>query len=279
MNKLLPIIIFTAFLSCNNNDNKIPPNENKVKTDNTKANDKSLNEVFKVDPKALTKDHMTWYTYTYYTIHLSQDFIGLDTDSVPIDKLTFLKKFQLGKQIPIKVRMLEGKPVYKLYNLNTSDESIKSTIEGMAATEIAHFKMEGTEMPDFNFTDINGNRYNKASTKGKLMVVKCWFIHCVACVKEFPDLNRLVDENKDSPDLLFVSLAMDSKQELQKFLKTKEFKYAVVPDAKSYMVDELGIAGFPTHLLINGEGKIIKVVSRIEDLIPFLNRERAKIRG
>lgn len=277
MKKFFQIVLITTLLSCNYNEKKNPTVDDKFKADNINANDKKLNEIFDVDPKALTKDYMTWYTYTYNTIHLSQDFIGLDIDSIPIDKLTFLKKFQSGTQIPIKVRMLEGQPVYKLYDLGSTDESIKRTIEGMAATEIAHLKMEGTVLPDFNFTDIDGNRFSKALTKGKLMVVKCWFIHCVACVKEFPELNKLVDDNKDNTNLLFLSLAIDSKEELQKFLKTKEFKYAVVPDAKSYMVDELGISAFPTHLLINGEGKIIKVVNRIDDLIPSLIQEQSKI--
>ena len=196
-----------------------------------------------------------------------------------IDKTTFLNKLMTGNVVAFKIKLLQGETVYILFKLHSNDESIKATVKQMASTDMEHFKMEGTKMPEFNFTDLNGKNFDNSSTKGKIVVLKCWFIHCVACVKEFPDLNRLVDENKDSPDLLFVSLAMDTKQELQKFLKTKEFKYAVVPDAKSYMVDELDIAGYPTHLLINGEGKIIKVVSRIEDLIPFLNRERAKIRG
>jgi cytochrome oxidase Cu insertion factor (SCO1/SenC/PrrC family) len=96
--------------------------------------------------------------------------------------------------------------------------------------------MEGTKMSEFNFIDLNGKNYDKSSTKGKIVVLKCWFIHCVACVKEFPELNKLVDENKNRNDILFISLAMDSKQDLIKFLKTKEFKYNVIPEMKSYRV-------------------------------------------
>lgn len=279
MHKVFQVFILSVLFSCNSIENKNVHNDSKSKSDNSEAKNENFNEEFKIDAEALTKDFMTWYTYTYYKVRLSQDFIGLDTDSLKIDKLAFLNRLQIGNQIPFKIKMLQGQPVYKLYNLNSSDESIKTTIKQMASTEIAHLKMEGTEIPDFNFTDLKGNNYTKSSTKGKLMVLKCWFVHCTACVKEFPELNKLVDENKNVPEVLFVSLAMDSKQDLQNFLKTKEFKYAVVPNTKNYMVDKIGITEYPTHLLINNNGKIIKVVNRIEDIIPFLNREKSKMRS
>jgi hypothetical protein len=59
----------------------------------------------------------------------------------------------------------------------------------MASTEMAHFKMEGTPIPGFNFTDLNDKVYNQSTTRGKIVILKCWFIHCVACLKEFPELN------------------------------------------------------------------------------------------
>jgi thiol-disulfide isomerase/thioredoxin len=219
---------------------------------------------------------MTWYNYTYYNVRLSQDFIGLDIDSIKIDKTAFLNKLMLGNAVAFKTKILRGKPVYQLFNINSADESIKATVKQMASTEMRHYKMEGIEIPEFNFTDLNGKVYNKLSTTGKKVVLKCWFIHCVACVKEFPELNKLVDENHGRDDILFISLAMDSKQDLIKFLDTRKFKYAVIPEMKNYMVDKLNVTEYPTHLLIDGNGKIIKVVNRIDDLTPFLNKENSK---
>ena len=69
---------------------------------------------------------------------------------------------------------------------------------------------------------------------------------------------------------------MDPKKDLLTFLKTKEFKYAVIPETTSFMVDKMHINMFPTHLLIDRNGKILKVVNDIQDLIPFLNKEKLK---
>ena len=271
---LLLIATIHFQISCNSVDKK--ENSAKEKTTNSEVADLVLNQTFNTDWNTLTKDYMTWYKYTYHTVRLSQDFIGLDIDSIKIDKRTFLNKLETENVVAFKTKILEGQSVYQLFKLNSNDRSIKATIKQMASTEIEHLKMEGVEIPDFNFTDLNGKIYNKSSTKGKIVVLKCWFIHCVACVKEFPELNKLVDENHGRNDILFISLALDSKDSLLNFLKTKDFKYATVPNMMNYLTNKLNITEYPTHLLIDGNGKILKIVSRIDDLIPFLNNQTGK---
>lgn len=264
-------LIAIIYFSCDNIDKK--KNSTKGHTIDSASSDSSENRAFTTDWTKLTKDYMTWYSYTYYNIRLSQDFIGIDIDSQKIDKETFLSKLMNENVVAYKTKILEGKPVYQLFKLNSNDENIKATSKQRASTEFEHFKMEGTEIPDFSFIDLNGTVYNKGNTKGKTLVLKCWFIHCVACVKEFPELNKLVDKYRKNSDVLFISLAMDSKEELSKFLQTKIFKYATVPEMESYMTDKLNITQYPTHLLVGKNGKIEKVVNSVDDLKPFLERE------
>ena len=268
MNKLLTsllLILSYSMLSCNSGEVSQIPQPN--------SDD---NKIFQLDREKLTTDYTSWYNYAYYNVRLSHDFIGLDADSIIIDKSAFLNKLEKGKFVALRTRMYNGKPVYKLYEIRSDKKNMEGTIIQMAQIEMAHVKMEGEELPAYNFTDLKGKTYDNNSTKGKLLVVKCWFIACVACVKEFPELNQLVEENKDREDVLFVSLAMDPKQNLVNFLNTKEFKYAVIPETKSFMIDGMHINMFPTHLLIDRNGKILKVVNDIQDLIPFLNIEKMK---
>lgn len=275
MKKLLLFLLFLNF-SCKNNDYK--NSINKLQKNNYKEiKDKNSNEVYKINAKEITKDFKTWNNYNVYNIQLSQDFIALDIDSSKIDKLTFLKKLKLGNSIPLKIKMLQGQPTFKLFNSDSKDKDIQNAVIQIASLEIDHLNMEGKILPDFNFTDINGNNYNKTSTKGKLIVLKCWFVNCGVCVKEFPELNKLVEENKKIQNILFISLALDSKKDIQNFLKKKEFKYAVVPNAGNYITNKLDITMYPTHILINSKGEIIKVVNRIDDLIPFLIKEKLKM--
>ena len=50
--------------------------------------------------------------------------------------------------------------------------------------------MEGTQFPKFSFKDLNGNLVSNESMKGKIIVIKCWYIHCTPCIKEFPQVNQ-----------------------------------------------------------------------------------------
>ena len=260
---ILLLILLNFLFSCTSADKRSNSTEYKSKT----------NQVYNVDTAEITKDWMTWYTYTYYNIRLAQNFIGLDTDSSRINKATFLQKLLTGNFIALKTAKEENNPVYKLYKLKNAITDIQNTTEQMAQDAITLSGFEGKELPEYHFIDLNGKSYDKKNTEGKLLVIKCWFINCVACVKEFPDLNRLVDKYKERNDIEFISLASDSKQDLISFLAKRNFKYAVIPESKGYMSDKLIVNAYPMHLLVDRKGKIIKATNSINDLLPSIEKE------
>lgn len=229
--------------------------------------------VVPVDASALAKDFTSWYNYTYTNIRLAQDFIGLNVDDAIIPKADFLKQLEAGKVIPVKTESRQGIPAYKLFRPLHMDNDVRLTLQQMAATEMEHLNMEGRTLPDYDFEDLSGRRYNKATTLGKTVIVKCWFINCLACVQEFPALNGLVGSLKHKEGLLFLSLASDNRQALSSFLKKKPFRYAVVPNQGDYMSEKLGISAYPTHLLVNRSGKIVKVTNSLDDMLPFIKKE------
>jgi len=214
---------------------------------------------------------MQWWTYHYNNIILSSSFIAIDDSSKIIGKGEFLKKLTSGDFIPLKLISEDSIPRYQLFKLDqTSDPDIRSTIKNTSSTEYAHFAMEGKDFPKFSFKDLNGIEYNNENTKGKIVIVKCWFIACHACVAEFPRLNEIVQEYQNRNDILFISLALDSKEKLNQFLSQKTFNYAVVADQEQFINNELRINSYPTHLIIDRIGKIFKVVNRAGEMISAL---------
>jgi thiol-disulfide isomerase/thioredoxin len=246
-----------------------PPRTETTNTDGAVAADTD----FATDVAALQRSYPDWYRYTYYNIHLAQDFVGLDADSSVVEKPEFLAKLTDGNYIPIKVASRNGTPYYRLYRLESQQSSIQSTIRQLAGYEIANTAMEGNPLPAYGFTDLEGKRYDPTTTRNKVLVLKCWFIGCVACVEEFPELNQLVEKYRAHPDVAFVSLAMDSPPLLRAFLTRKPFGYAVVPNMEKYMENSLGIRMYPTHILVDRAGTIVKVTNSVEDLEPFLEKQ------
>lgn len=231
-----------------------------------------------VDPLIIQKNFMEWWTYQSGNIMLSSDFIALDLDFKIIEKEAFLKKLSEGYTIPIRLQASDSLVYYKLYPLeSTSDSNIKPTISTSAIEEYEHFKMEGTKFPEFKFVDLEGKVLTNESIKNKIVVIKCWYIHCAACIKEFPQVNALAEKYKDRSDILFLSLAEDTPEQLKVFLARKPLSYSVVPNQKKFMNETLLLNAFPTHFILNKQGFVAKVLMNFESLEAALEIESKKL--
>lgn len=213
-----------------------------------------------VEPSKILDDVMHWLYYDRDYLRLSEDFIAYDQTLKPITKDRLLEKVASGGYLPLRLISDNGSIIYKLYKMPVSTKpDIKAVIKDYGATRYKYYQKEGKKLPHFNFVDLNGKKYNEASTKGKIVVFKFWFVACLPCIQEMPELNKLVANYKNRKDILFVSLALDDKKKLRDFLKKTRFDYAVVPDQESYISNILKINAYPTHLIINKKGLVAKV--------------------
>ena len=227
-----------------------------------------------IDPIQIQKNFSEWSVYQSKNIMLSRDFVALDFLSKEISKETFLSELTNGNFIPIRLKSEDSFYYYKLFQIEpNSDTSIKATINQIGFDALKNYKMEGTAFPKFSFKDLNGNEVSNETMKGKIIVIKCWYIHCTPCIREFPQVNRLTEEYKDRKDILFISLAEDSPEQLKAFLARKPLSYAVIPDMKIYMNETLDLNAFPTHFILNKEGLIAKVLPNFESLEVALAKE------
>ncbi|TDO73499.1 peroxiredoxin [Flavobacterium chryseum] len=205
---------------------------------------------------------------------LSRDFMALDLQSKEISKEQFLKELVNGNNIPIRLKSKDLIYYYKLFKiLPKSDTSIKATINQEAFDALKNFEMEGKPFPKFSFKDLDGNVVSNESMKGKIIVIKCWYIHCAACIKEFPEVNQLVEKYKNRKDIVFLSLAEDTPEQLKTFLARKPLSYSVIPNMKIYMNETLQLNAFPTHFILNKEGMIAKVLPNFRSLEVALEKE------
>jgi peroxiredoxin len=227
-----------------------------------------------VDPIQIQNNFNDWSVYQSKNIMLSRDFVALDLLSKEISKETFLDQLANGNYIPIRLKSDNSIYYYKLFKIQPkSDTSIKATINQIAFDAYKNYKMEGTPFPEFSFKDLNGNLVSNESMKGKIIVIKCWYIHCAACIKEFPEVNKLVEKYKDRKNIVFVSLAEDTPEQLKTFLARKPLSYSVIPNMKTYMNETLDLNAFPTHFILNKEGLIAKVLNNYRSLEVALEKE------
>ena len=227
-------------------------------------------------PDKITDNLQHWQTYEGRYLNLEEDFIALSEKSAVTSKVYFFKKLMTGKYLPVKLISAKGAIYYQLYPLAESAAyKYGPGVQLHAYPAYQNVVQENRSFPAFKFTDINGIIYDSNNTKGKILVIKTWFIKCSACIAEMPVVNALADQYKSRKDILFISLALDSKQPLKQFLLNQKFNYAVVPDQNNYISKALRLNIYPTHLIVNKKGIITFVTNNTEPLYAALAKEAA----
>jgi peroxiredoxin len=197
--------------------------------------------------------------YITQYVNFDSDFSTFDTEGKVMDKQAFLNEVLSGNYLPLRLKTDSSENSYKLYKINVLiEDSPKYYLIDQASQGLFQLSLIGKTAPKFEFVDLAGHKYDNQNTRGKILVMKFWFIGCVACVQEMPEVNKIVDRYRGRKDILFVSLASDKAESLKKFLKQVTFKYQTVANADYYMVDSIGTKAFPSHLIIGRDGKIKK---------------------
>jgi len=230
-----------------------------------------------VEPESILKSLVNFLVYRENFVRLSEDFTPIDAEDKTIDRGNFLKALATGSYIPLRMVRSDSSYCYKLHPIpTTTDPGINRTIRDWGQLLYSYYQMEGKPLPRFGFTDLSGKTYTAENTKGKIIVIKCWFIGCVPCVKEMPALNKIVEKYQNRRDIEFVSLAMDPPKELNDFLKKREFRYATVPSQRDYLIDRIRITHYPTHIIINKQGLVSRILQTERELEIALEKEVAK---
>lgn len=211
-----------------------------------------------IPKETIVKDFKSFWRYYSFYVELYDDFFALDEEGKKISRIAFIKEMTKGQYFPLLVHGVEPGRHYQLSKIPPeADDNISFYMKDFAKTQLVFCGMEGKTLPDFTFVDLKGNTYTSANTKGKLLVLKCWFVSCVPCVQEMPELNELVEKYKNRNDILFIGLANDNKHALEQFVKKTKFDYHIIPNQKGYIHDQLHVNAFPTHFLINKRGELI----------------------
>jgi thiol-disulfide isomerase/thioredoxin len=163
----------------------------------------------------------------------------------------------------------DGKPVTRVTTISSTVDDQKSAQVKILSTEEARAQFiasmpkpreseqftTGTEIESFATHDIKGNKVKLKDLYGKVVVLNFWFIGCPACMDEIPELNKLVDEYKENPNVVFVAIALDAYYDIKKFLKQTPFNYRIVDDGAT-IAGMYKIRLYPTSVILDKEGKV-----------------------
>ncbi|MBO7069639.1 MAG: redoxin domain-containing protein [Bacteroidaceae bacterium] len=137
----------------------------------------------------------------------------------------------------------------------------KADIERKKIREAARKKVEDGKMaPDFTLKSIDGTDLSLSSLRGKYLILDFWGSWCIWCIKGFPEMKKYYEKYGDRLEILGVDCS-DTEEKWKDAVAKHELKWKHVYNPKDSKVPEMyAITGFPTKIVIDPEGKIVKTV-------------------
>lgn len=132
---------------------------------------------------------------------------------------------------------------------------------------------KGVMAPAIVLRDSKGKEVSLKELKGKNIYINFWASWCAPCIDELEKLERLYQQFKGEEGLVFLSatsandkkfsntMPLDaSSEEILQIAKSKGITYPVLFDFQGDTFKNYQIQVFPTHILIDKEGKIANVI-------------------
>jgi thiol-disulfide isomerase/thioredoxin len=135
---------------------------------------------------------------------------------------------------------------------------------------------KGSLAPDFTLKNVNGGNTSLSSLKGKTLLLDFWGTWCKPCIQLIPKLKEIYSKY-GSKNFELLSIANDNNMEKWKnMVSLKGMNWTNVIDLDESVTKLYKISAFPTLILIDENGKIVKVEASEEDVEEYLGRSGKK---
>ncbi len=115
--------------------------------------------------------------------------------------------------------------------------------------------------PDFQVTTLSGETYSSKQLAGRFVVLDFWATWCPPCRASIGELRELSQKYPAEQALLISISADEDEKTWQDFVAAKKMQWAQVWDGPGRVAELFGVQAFPTYIVIDGEGVIVKRIS------------------
>lgn len=117
--------------------------------------------------------------------------------------------------------------------------------------------------PDFTFPDVNGKMVSLSDFRGKWVIIDFWGSWCPWCIKGFPALKEAYAKYEGKVEVIGVA-CLDPKDAWENALKKYDLPWVNLYNGAEKggpVLQEYGIEGFPTKVIVDPEGKVRNVTA------------------
>lgn len=204
--------------------------------------------------------HFTCIAQNGSTTVVRRSIASIDRQTPVVDsagkKLTYddwYNKLMTGEYTLAGRQAHEKDTVFVLKRL--SEQQIAISMANMPPPTTGPFKNDEQSVEPFYLSGIDKFKLKSKDWPGKIVVLNFWFINCPPCRQEIPELNKLVTKYAGNQNIIFIGICLDSKSDIEKFIKETPFAYHLVADGR-YFTDPLGIRQYPLNMVVDKQGII-----------------------
>ncbi len=215
-----------------------------------------------IDPQ----DVMSYYQNTVMPLEVASQKKILDYIKAHANEETIVPFIsQLGTLEQVKEAVAALSPDVRDGRMKPYYEEIVSTMERQAMqaeeeAKAAEKQAAGLLAPDFTLNDLNGKPLALSSLRGKYVVLDFWGSWCIWCIKGFPQMKEYYAKYPGKFEILGID-CNDSEKKWKDAVQTHQLPWLHVYNPKnSNVLADYGIQGFPTKIIIDPEGKIVKTI-------------------
>jgi len=186
---------------------------------------------------------------------------GRNTDAMAYYQSALLARFDSDRTPSPGDKDELGDEAHQLWTRLGGTEDGWNGWYGEHANELAsqtHLEWETAQDPlaPFRLTDLHGKTWQLADLKGKVVILNFWASWCGFCLEELPRLEKVAEQYKNRPNVLFLSLDVDDNPGLiDPFLKQHRLTFPVLP-AYEYATDTLKVFFIPQNWIVGPHGVV-----------------------
>lgn len=113
----------------------------------------------------------------------------------------------------------------------------------------------GKKAIDFTLNNLDGNKVELQSFRGKVVLLNFWGSRCPPCVAALPDIEKLSEDFKDK-GLVTLGVDGENAQVAREFVQDKGYTFATLIDEGKEVQSKYGASATPHFLVIDRKGKV-----------------------
>jgi peroxiredoxin len=128
----------------------------------------------------------------------------------------------------------------------------------------------GSQAPDFQLVDTQGNIRSLAAERGKVVLVNFWATWCPPCKAEMPSMEELyLNFGQGNFEILAINVDDNGPEVMPGFLKKNPHTFPILFDTAVQARTLYGVSMFPETFIVDKNGIIVrKVIGAIDWISP-----------